>query len=444
MTILTKEMIDAFPVANLHVHLPGVISPETALELGLRNNLVRIENGKIVSDNFLANIPADVTYKKYSDIFLWDNDENGNIINLRYDIVSGLFNEFDQVMGIVQGHKFSYMEGGRLSPVGGIQTADDLTFVLDKYLENCLAGKVKYVELQQNIFLSQILFSHLDKRDAQREFFDVLQQAQEKFADAGVALYFVQCFNKSSGLETEDQAIARACIAVEDLLFAQECHPNLFIKLNSAGNEKHPLAQPIYQRAAYANARANGIALDCHAGEANHAQAVLDAVQHLGVEIIGHGFQIVESAMAKSFAAARDLIFFVCPAMNMFLGANLNMPDGKVEVQTLWQHPFFEMLREKVDGKYLKVALATDNPSLGGLPFKEMLMQLAGLLPEITGYPPEGTPTLSGEELYRCAKNGIDAIPSMAERMRYQQQLDSWAKLSKLDVGLPQDISPDR
>ncbi len=94
------------------------------------------------------------------------------------------------------------------------------------------------------------------------------------------------------------------------------------------------------------------------------------------------------------------------------------------------------MLREDVDGKYLKVSLATDNPDLGGVPYKVMVMQLAGLLPEMVGKMPKGFKPLSAEELHTCAKNSLEAIPNLGQRIMFEQALDSWAQLS-----LPREVS---
>jgi len=465
MTALTKEMIDDLSCEiALHVHLPGVITPDTALQLGIRNKLIKIENGKIIPLCKLANIPENVTYKDYSDIFHWDNDEHGNIINLRYDINDHNFTDFDQVMGIVQGHKYAYGEGGILRAVGGIQTAEDFRFVLQKHLERCIEGRFAYFELKQNLFLAQTIYPYLPVEMAEDAFFDLLKEAQEKFYDAGIGLRWQNCFNKSSNVKTAEAAEAKCTDAAKSAIRANKRYPGLITGIDGAGNEIAEAANPLYQVRGYLMAGDAGINRLCHAGEAGHWQMVARTIKYLNPKRIGHGFQAMENFGTMMLMLERGIPFEVCVSMNNKLGFSARMSDkvaikmieetmgkplklvdgNKLVGNSIWDHLLFPMLRMKIDGRRFKITLSTDNPGLGGVPFKEMLMQLAGLRPEVTGHPPNDMKPLQAEEFYRCRVDAIEQIPDLAIRIKCYDDIDRWARKWNLDVGLPKDVRLDR
>lgn len=193
VTILTQEMIDDLPVCDIHVHLPGVISPNTAWDLGLRNKLISVErkeNGEYICFSGPNSLSIEDPHEHYLDIFNRDFqlDANGQPQNLKYAIDFESFKSFDRIMATVQGHR---------NPPGGIQTKDDLLFVLYRYLEECIKQKIFYTELQQNIKIAYLLFPDENRENARKQLYLLFQEVVEKFQSYGVHLRFLHCFNKT-------------------------------------------------------------------------------------------------------------------------------------------------------------------------------------------------------------------------------------------------------
>jgi adenosine deaminase len=72
---------------------------------------------------------------------------------------------------------------------------------------------------------------------------------------------------------------------------------------------------------AFAIARAAGLGLTCHAGEAGPAAAALEAQRVFGVTRIGHGAHIVDDAEVLAAVVQSGLVVEVCPSSNWFPGA---------------------------------------------------------------------------------------------------------------------------
>jgi adenosine deaminase len=73
-------------------------------------------------------------------------------------------------------------------------------------------------------------------------------------------------------------------------------------------------------RDTYARARAAGLRVVAHAGEAAGYESIEETVEELGVARIGHGVRVVESASGMNAMRARGIAFEVCPVSNYALG----------------------------------------------------------------------------------------------------------------------------
>lgn len=106
----------------------------------------------------------------------------------------------------------------------------------------------------------------------------------------------------------------------------------------------------------------------------------------------------------------KKITLVMSPSINLALGSPIHRKNGiptpvskgglQEIIPSLDQHPFFTLMHEH----HLPIALATDNPNMGGVEFKVMLNQLAGLTS--TGnfsY----TTSLTAEELVMCCLNAI-------------------------------------
>lgn len=419
-TKLTAEMIADLPAVDVHVHVPGVITPHMAWELGVRNRFITIEptpDGRKTWNDGPKRLPLKNPHEHYSDIFRKDArghialDGSGKPVSLEYNIDPRSFKDFDRVMATVQGHRH---------PPGGIQTPDDFRYVMDEYLKHCKEQNVIYAELQQNIRIAHQLYPELPPGEARREFYALLEQSVAEFKQGGVTLRFLHCFNKTATADVAgDTAGQRTIEAADWLKEAQDHTPGVFVGMQSAGHEKDETGWPQHLHTGYEKARAIGMKCDAHAGEGIGVEHMVDVIRTLPMlERLGHGFQVIEcpEAIALVHEIQRTegrMTLVMMPLMNMALGSPVHRTDGKPTaknkggqphyIEEVWQHPFFELLREHK----LNIALGTDNPALGAVPYKEMVTILAGLSPQHP-FPQKVTP-LTAEELALCNLNAIGA-----------------------------------
>lgn len=110
-------------------------------------------------------------------------------------------------------------------------------------------------------------------------------------------------------------------------------------------------------RPAFDHARSEGLRIVCHAGEIGGPESMLEAVEILGAERIGHGIALArDSALMESFAARR-IVLENCLTSNLCTGA-LAKQTGKDDAE-LVDHP----LRKFVESG-LCVTLSTDDPAM--------------------------------------------------------------------------------
>jgi adenosine deaminase len=94
-------------------------------------------------------------------------------------------------------------------------------------------------------------------------------------------------------------------------------------------------------------AREAGLRLTAHAGEWNGPDEVRDAMQHLGVERVGHGVRAIEDLALVDELAERGTVLECCPGSNVALGLYPNFRA----------HPISEL-----DRRGVKVTISTDDP----------------------------------------------------------------------------------
>jgi len=447
-TLLTEAMIDECPAADIHVHAQGTISPYTAWELGLRNNLLTVSreaDGNWIYKDGPNHIGKGDPAGSYSRIFCSRGgfeislDENGRPVDLEYNYncVGGgqdKFTGFDAVMATVQGHRH---------PPGGMQTEEDYRFVMERYLDSCSAQNVSYTEALQNIHIAHVLRPDLPPKAARARFFGLCQDIVQTFAVKGVTLGFQHCPNKTSKSNLPGALAERSLEWPQWLIESRDVAPGVFVALNSAGHEEQERLDggPGAMKEAYTRARDAGFGCEAHAGEGIGVEHMLDTIQSLPVTRIAHGVQVMESAAAITEVYKRGITLIMMPCINVTLGTPLhvketpggNVPHAKLKdgvrdpsvhtkhILDLAAHPFFPLMREHK----LSIALATDNPQMGGKAYKEQVRLLAGI-----GYSfPSGFQPLSAEELARCNQHAINAaFCDNATRKKLSDALSAWMR----------------
>ncbi|UCC63136.1 MAG: adenosine deaminase [Anaerolineae bacterium] len=126
--------------------------------------------------------------------------------------------------------------------------------------------------------------------------------------------------------------------------------------------EKYPAA-PFVRL--FKRAKAAGLNITVHAGEATGPTAVTEAVTVLGAQRIGHGIRAIEDSQVCQQLRNEGITLEVCPTSNIHTGA----------VQSFWRHPLKDLHHLGVP-----VTINTDNTSVSNTTLTdEYLMAMLGI-----------------------------------------------------------------
>jgi len=101
-----------------------------------------------------------------------------------------------------------------------------------------------------------------------------------------------------------------------------------FVGLDIADNEEGFDSKPFAPL--FARAKKAGLGITVHSGEAPHPKAaswVMDAVEVLGAQRIGHGVQIIQDENVMKIIRDRKIPLELCPTSNMLTNAVPNLKD---------------------------------------------------------------------------------------------------------------------
>jgi aminodeoxyfutalosine deaminase len=116
------------------------------------------------------------------------------------------------------------------------------------------------------------------------------------------------------------------------------------------GGDEARFPAPLFKEV-FAYARSCGLHTVAHAGEADGAQSVRDAVEILKAERIGHGVRALEDESVVELLRERNIPLEICPTSNFLTGAaSRNEP-----------HPY-----EELDRAGVLVTIDADDPTLFG------------------------------------------------------------------------------
>lgn len=127
-------------------------------------------------------------------------------------------------------------------------------------------------------------------------------------------------------------------------------HKDTFVGLDLADNEEGFDSKPF--AALFARAKKAGLRITIHSGEAPHPKApkwVMDAIDVLGAERIGHGLQIHNDPEIMKSIRDRGIVLELCPTSNMLTNA----------IPSLNEHP----LKKLFDFGVL-TTINTDDPGI--------------------------------------------------------------------------------
>jgi adenosine deaminase/aminodeoxyfutalosine deaminase len=208
-----------------------------------------------------------------------------------------------------------------------LRTPEDYALVARRMAENLVRQNVRYAEV---IFSAGVV---LWKKQEVAPIFDAIRRA---VADAGVEVRWIvdaiRHFGAEHVMRVAEEAAALAGEGV--------------IAFGIGGDEARGPAEWFTE--IYRFARAKGLRLTAHAGEAAGPESIWNALE-IGAERIGHGIRAIEDPVLLRHLADRRIPLEVCITSNVMTGV----------VGTLGQHPVKRLYDAGVP-----ITLNTDDPGL--------------------------------------------------------------------------------
>ncbi len=202
--------------------------------------------------------------------------------------------------------------------VDAIRKVNDLATLIEEFYYDQARQNVRYTEC----FISMSL--HL-RRFGVEEILDALARGSARgYRLTGVRVVFIADISRE---EPQTQG------AVLDIAL-RGARRGLIVGIGLGGLEAE-FPAPLF-RDTYARARAAGLRVVAHAGEAAGYESIRETVEELGVSRIGHGIRVVESASGMAEMAARGIVFEVCPVSNYALG--IVKPGEPHPIRTMLDH----------------------------------------------------------------------------------------------------------
>lgn len=168
----------------------------------------------------------------------------------------------------------------------------------------------------------------------------VIKAVDRAQADFGIDVRLIVSMNRHESVELGEEMVDIAIANMDRGVVA----------IDLAGSENKFPGRPFEH--VFAKAREAGLSITSHAGEWAGPESVLEAINVLGAQRLGHGVRIVEDLDAVKLAQDRDITFEVCLSSNILSGV----------VDSLDNHPFRDLY-----AMGLRTTLNTDDPSVQGV-----------------------------------------------------------------------------
>lgn len=239
---------------------------------------------------------------------------------------------------------------------------------------------IRYLEIRFNpIAQSRVHGFKLD--DVVEWVLEATQQAQE---EKGLRTCLILQIGREESVETAESLVDLAITYRGKLLRG----------VDLAGDEVTYPAEKFAHP--FERARAAGLHITVHAGEAVGWKSVRAAIEVLGAERIGHGIRTVENSEVVQLARERRVALEVCPTSNLHTGV----------VPGFHQHPLLDLF-----ALGLRVTINTDDPSISNTTLSE---EYAVAVEQIG---------MEQEMLYQALRNAVEAafIPE-EERWQLREQ----------------------
>jgi adenosine deaminase len=230
-------------------------------------------------------------------------------------------------------HDFPSFLRAFLEVAKALRRPEDFAELATEYLWHSAAENVRHVEFFISPATQRKFVPELDARAMIAAVWDTCERARkEQGITSRLIIDMVRNLGGEEALLDVDLALATADRGV--------------VGIGLGGDERHFPARD-FQRA-YAKAREHGLRRTVHAGEAAGAESIVDAVELLGAERIGHGVAARGRPEVLALLRERGVTIDACPTSNRFTAA---LAKGET-------HPLREFLAAGVG-----VTLSSDDPS---------------------------------------------------------------------------------
>lgn len=220
-----------------------------------------------------------------------------------------------------------------------LRTPADYALASRHMCEQMLAQRIVYAEVTLSVGV--MLWR---KQDVEANFY-AIREASTPSESRGLRLQWIFDAVRQFGAVAAQQ-VARCAAGLR----AQDV-----IAFGMGGDE---LSRPADEfRGAYDYAAANGLHRLVHAGETGGPDSILDAVDLLGAERIGHGIAAAAHPKLMALLAERSIGLEICPTSNLRTGALAR--HVRRESATLADHPLPELFRAGIP-----ISLSTDDPAM--------------------------------------------------------------------------------
>lgn len=297
--------LDAFirrmPKAEIHLHLEGSVRPSTVLDLSRRHG---------------TSLPA-TTEEELAQYFT--------------------FRDFDHFIECY------------IAVCNTLRTPEDFERIVRELGEDCAAQNIRYVEVHfnpaTNVRKRGLDFrAMLDGMNAGR------RDARDRF---GVEMRWIADGVRDEGPEHRSVARTVEWIAALD--------PSEGVVGLGLGGSEVGFPPTLYQRE-FAMAREAGLHVVAHAGETTGPQTIIDSLNLLGAERIGHGIRAIEDPSLVARLALDQIPLEVCPTSNVCTRVTATMQE----------HPF-----PLLDRAGVLVTINSDDPPLFGTTLTDEFRVLA-------------------------------------------------------------------
>ncbi len=215
-----------------------------------------------------------------------------------------------------------------------LRDPDDYARLAREFVADALEQNVIYGEL----FVSPAVWRFFNPRLSVRETLEAIV-AELRAARPHATFKLLADVTRNFGAETATEVV-RSMETMSDLDV---------IGIGLGGDEARFPAKLFVEP--FAQARAAGMRCIAHAGEADGAQSVRDAIELLGAERIGHGIRALEDPATVALLAGRGVPLEICPTSNRLTGVVL--PD--------YPHPYVDL-----DRSGCIVTIDGDDPAIFG------------------------------------------------------------------------------